>query len=116
MADYFTYIMSNDSKTLYTGMTNNLERRVWQHKAGSTMGFTTLYRCTALVWCEAFPDPLSAIAREKQIKGWIRAKKLALIEEANPGWADLSAEWEGMPPTLGRTASKRRVEILPSSE
>jgi putative endonuclease len=93
MRDYFVYIMSNTSRTLYIGMTNNLERRVWQHKEKLQDGFTKRYNLTMLVYVETFPDPRSAIEREKQLKKWTRAKKDALIASLNPDWLDLSAEW-----------------------
>ncbi|MBE0481397.1 MAG: GIY-YIG nuclease family protein [Dehalococcoidia bacterium] len=85
--------MASQSRVLYTGITNNLERRVSQHKCRSTQGFTSRYSIRKLVYFEETPDVLSAIAREKQIKGWIRKKKIALIEDSNPGWADLSDGW-----------------------
>lgn len=85
--------MTNKSRTLYTGVTNNLERRVYEHKHGLVPGFTKKYHITRLVYFEDTPDIQAAIAREKQIKGWLRAKKVALIESVNPKWDDLSAEW-----------------------
>lgn len=90
---YYVYIMTNISGTLYTGVTNNLERRVYEHKHKLLPGFTARYNIARLVYYEAAPDPRAAIAREKQIKGWRRAKKIALIESMNPEWADLSADW-----------------------
>ncbi len=93
MHHYFVYIMTNRSRTLYTGMTNNLERRVYEHKHKLVRGFTSRYNITQLVYYEVFHDVYQAIAREKQIKGWRRSKKVALIEESNPGWDDLSLEW-----------------------
>jgi len=70
-------------------VTSNLEVRVWEHKQGVIEGFTKTYKINQLVYYEDFPDMLSAIAREKQLKGWNRAKKTALIEKRNPGWEDL---------------------------
>lgn len=93
VAQYFTYIMASKSKTLYVGVTNNLERRVYQHKQKLVDGFTKKYRINKLVYYEATPNVLSAITREKQIKGWLRSKKIALIESMNPEWKDLSQEW-----------------------
>ena len=90
---YYVYIMSNRSRTLYTGVTNNLERRVSEHKLKLVQGFTTRYQIQQLVYCEEFGDIHQAIAREKQIKGWLRKKKIALIESMNPEWKDLSADW-----------------------
>jgi putative endonuclease len=90
---YYVYIMSNISKTLYTGVTRDLQRRVYQHKAKEIDGFTRRYNITMLVYFEETTDVLSAIAREKQVKAWTRAKRVALIESVNPTWKDLSAEW-----------------------
>jgi putative endonuclease len=87
--DYYVYIMTNFSKTLYIGVTNNLIRRVWEHKQGLVSGFTHKYRVKQLVYFEQTSDINSAIAREKQLKGWRRSKKLALIEKVNPTWKDL---------------------------
>ena len=83
----------NHSRTLYVGMTNNLERRVYEHKQKLVPGFTSRYNITQLMYYEVTNDPRVAIEREKQIKGWLRAKKVALIVSANPNWQDLSAEW-----------------------
>jgi putative endonuclease len=91
--NYYVYIMSNLSRTLYVGVTRDLERRVWEHKQKTIPGFTKRYNLTMLVYCESYPDPLSAIAREKELMGWLRAKKVALIERENPRWLDLSADW-----------------------
>lgn len=84
MKSYYVYIMANTRRTLYVGVTNNLERRVYEHKHKSMPGFTSKYDLTQLVWYGATNDIREAIAREKQIKGWLRAKKLDLIEEINP--------------------------------
>ena len=88
---YYVYIMSNRSKTIYTGVTNNLESRVYQHKSKQIQGFTAKYNLTRLVYYEETTDVLSAISREKTIKGWLRTKKIALIEWVNPTWKELSA-------------------------
>ncbi len=93
MKSYYVYIMTNRSKTLYTGITNNLERRVYEHKQKLIPGFTSKYNITKLVYHEENNDVSVAIAREKQIKGWLRAKKIALIESENPAWKDLSLDW-----------------------
>ena len=88
---YFVYILaSKRNGTLYTGMTNNLERRMWEHKNGYVKGFTDKYRVKTLVWFEHHLDVHSAIAREKRIKRWRRAWKRALIEAQNPNWNDLT--------------------------
>ena len=89
MKKYYIYILSNRSKTLYTGITNNLKRRLLEHRAGQVC-FTSKYKIDKLVYAEEFNDPRNAIIREKQIKGWLRKKKVALIESINPGWKDLS--------------------------
>jgi len=95
MRDYYVYILASRSRTLYTGVTNNLERRVAQHKLKLLPGFATRYRIDRLVYFEHSGDIRAAIQREKQIKGWIREKKLALIKSMNPGWCDLSEGWFG---------------------
>jgi putative endonuclease len=89
----YVYIMTSPSGTLYTGMTNDLKRRVYQHKHKLIPGFTAKYNVTRLVHYEETSDVKSAIAREKQIKGWVRRKKIALIESENPKWQDLSEGW-----------------------
>jgi len=95
MKQYYVYIMTNRSRTLYTGVTDNLERRVYEHKHKLVPGFTSRYNITRLAYYEATSDVWAAIAREKQIKGWLRSKKIALIESANPDWKDLSVELFG---------------------
>ena len=90
---YYVYILASRSRTLYTGVTGNLETRVVQHKERASEGFTSRYYVTRLVYYEIFGDPRAAIAREKEIKGWRRAKKVALIKSANPKWLDMSEEW-----------------------
>ena len=89
---YYVYIMSGPSRTPYTGITNDLERRVYEHKSGKVPGFTTRYRIDSLVYFQETSDAAEAIAAEKRIKGLLRRKKIALIEEENPTWRDLSAE------------------------
>jgi len=93
MRQYYVYIMTNRSRTLYTGVTNNLERRVYEHKHKIGSKFTNKYNITRLVYYEIFSDIRDAISYEKQIKGWLRAKKIALIESVNPEWEDSSVEW-----------------------
>jgi putative endonuclease len=82
--------MTNPWRTLYVGVTNDLERRVHEHKQGLSEGFTKRYGLTSLVFFEVTDSVEAAITREKQIKGWLRSKKLALIESLNPKWRDLS--------------------------
>lgn len=93
MRQYYVYIMTNNSRTLYTGVTNNLQRRVYEHKSKLVKGFTERYNLKKLVYYEETNDINSAITREKQIKGWLREKKIKLIEENNSEWKDLSADW-----------------------
>lgn len=93
MKQFYVYIMTNKSKTLYVGVTNNLQRRVYEHKNKMIRGFTSKYNITKVVYFEVFNDIESAIKREKQIKGWLRKKKIDLIESMNPEWNDLSEEW-----------------------
>ena len=85
--------MSNQSRTLYTGVTNYIVKRVYEHKHKLVPGFTSKYNITRLVYFEETNDIQVALAREKQLKGWVRQKKIALIESANPKWMDLSAAW-----------------------
>ncbi|HPV70464.1 MAG TPA: GIY-YIG nuclease family protein [Candidatus Magasanikbacteria bacterium] len=92
MKEFFVYIMTNTSKTLYTGVTNNLFRRVREHKQGLIPGFTKKYNIKKLIYFENYSSINEAIQREKQIKGWIRTKKINLIESLNPQWKDLSME------------------------
>jgi putative endonuclease len=90
MKDYYIYIITNNSKTLYTGMTNNLKRRIYEHKNKLNEGFTKKYNIDKLVYFELFNNPDDALRREKQLKGWLRKKKVELIESINPEWKDLS--------------------------
>jgi len=92
MKQFHIYIMSNKSHTLYTGVTNDLERRVLQHKNKEGSQFTARYHVTRLVYFEATTDIRIAIAWEKKIKGWTRAKKIELIQSINPDWLDLSRD------------------------
>ncbi len=93
MNAYYVYIMTNRSSTLYIGVTNDLARRVSEHKAGKAGSFTGRYRIDRLVYFEETNDIQAALEREKQLKGWTRARKLALINETNAAWDDLSADW-----------------------
>ena len=90
---YYVYIMASKTRVIYTGMTNDLERRVYVHKHGLLPGFSRKYRCKRLVFFEDSPDVNAAIQREKQIKDWNRGKKVALIESLNPQWDDLCLDW-----------------------
>jgi putative endonuclease len=91
---FFVYIMTNDPKSavLYTGITGDLRRRVWQHKTNRAPGFTSRHNIHELVYYESFVYPDAAISREKEIKGWRRSKKIALIESMNPRWKDLAKD------------------------
>jgi putative endonuclease len=90
---YYIYILTNKSGTLYTGVTGNLKKRLWQHKTKDVEGFTKKYNIDRLIYYETFRNVWSAIAREKQIKGWVRRRKLELIASMNPEWRDLSDGW-----------------------
>jgi putative endonuclease len=85
--------MTNKSRTLYTGVTNDLVRRIFEHKQKLVEGFTKKYNITKLVWYEEFNNAQEAIECEKRIKGWVRTKKIFLIENKNPNWKDLAIEW-----------------------
>jgi putative endonuclease len=91
--EYWTYIVASLSGTLYIGMTNNIERRMREHKSGEFEGFASEYKCNRLVYLEGFDDVRYAIDREKQLKGWRRSKKIALIQSRNPRWEDLAEKW-----------------------
>jgi putative endonuclease len=94
MKDYYVYILTNKfHTTLYIGVTNNLERRLYEHRNKLVKGFTSKYNLAKLVHIEQTGDALAAITREKQLKGWTRAKKMALVESTNPQWRDLSEDW-----------------------
>jgi putative endonuclease len=92
---YHVYILASRSRNLYTGVTNHLMRRVYEHKHGLLRGFTRRYRIHRLVYFEGFLYVRNAIAREKEIKAWRREKKIALISVHNPAWDDLAADWYG---------------------
>ncbi len=87
----WVYIMASRSRCLYIGVTNDIVRRVAEHREGLQRGFSAKYHTHRLVYLEPFPDPISAIAREKQLKRWRREKKIWLIERSNPEWHDLAA-------------------------
>ena len=90
---YYTYIMASLSRRVYVGVTNNLIRRTLEHKQARVLGFAEKYRINRLVYVESFQHVRYAIAREKEIKGWRRSRKVALIERENPTWADLAESW-----------------------
>ncbi len=93
MNQYYVYILTNWSRMLYTGVTNDLNRRLYERKQKLIPGYTSRYNIKILVYYEVTSDTRAAIAREKQIKAWTRAKRVALIESVNPAWRDLSADW-----------------------
>jgi putative endonuclease len=89
---YFVYLLASRSRVLYVGVTNDLERRVFEHKHKLVRGFTAKYDVDRLLYFESTSNVLAAIAREKEIKGWRRSRKIALIESVNPSWQDLSSD------------------------
>ena len=109
MREYFVYILSNTAHVLYIGVTGNLESRFWEHTQDRTSIFTARYNLDRLVYYESYPTPRDAIAREKQLKGWRRSKKIALIESRNPRWTDLSDTFtpEVNPPTSASPATNK---------
>jgi putative endonuclease len=92
---YYVHILTNRSRAHYTGGTNDIERRLYEHRRGTGSRFTRLHGFHTLVYADGFASIHDASAREKEIKGWLRAGKIALIESANPEWRDLSEEWFG---------------------
>ncbi|MGC2161451.1 MAG: GIY-YIG nuclease family protein [Silvibacterium sp.] len=90
---YYAYITASRTHVLYIGVTGGIERRIAQHKSHTPKGFTARYRCDRLVWFERYRTPGAAIAREKELKGWRRTRKIELIERENPTWIDLSEDW-----------------------
>lgn len=93
MKQYYVYIMASKSRVLYTGVTSDLKRRVHAHKTKLAKGFTEDYNVSQLVYFETTANVKAAIVREKQVKAWTRAKRVALIESVNPKWKDLSEDW-----------------------
>ena len=107
---YFTYIVASRSHTLYIGVTGDLRKRVFEHKQRKHMGFSDTYNCNRLVWFERHPYVRDAIAREKQLKGWSRVKKIALIEKNNPTWNDLSEGWYVINPTVDNPGKPLHID------
>ncbi|OHB80204.1 MAG: endonuclease [Planctomycetes bacterium RBG_16_55_9] len=93
MRTFYVYIMGSKTGTLYVGVTNDLERRIYEHKNHLIPGFADKYKVDRLLYFETANDPISAISREKQIKKWRREKKVALIDSMNEAWNDLSEDW-----------------------
>ena len=111
MPDCFVYILTNKNRsTLYIGVTNDLARRVWEHRNKTLPGFIADYSLSVLLYHETYPDARSAIAREKQLKGWRREKKVALIERVNPRWRDLSAALEQAEIVRGPSTALRSAQ------
>jgi putative endonuclease len=92
-AHFSVYILASRSRVLYTGVTRDLQRRVYQHRLGLVPGFTQQYHVNRLVYFEDTPSARAAFDRERQIKGWSRQKKIQLIESTNAGWLDLAVDW-----------------------
>jgi len=112
MHQYCVYIMSSYRGTLYTGVTNDLMRRAYEHRQKMADGFTNTYNVSRLVYYEVTSDIKAAITREKQIKGWVRAKKIALIESVNPSWVDLAEGWyERSPPSPDPSSFKEGLRV-----
>ena len=105
--NYFVYIVSSCSGTLYIGMTNAIYRRALEHKRGEIEGFASKYGCNRLVYYESFDDVQRAIGREEQLKGWTRAKKIALIASKNPRWEDFAEKWGAQMAFAGEAINDR---------
>ena len=102
--DYWVYSLADKRSTsLYIGITNNISRRLHQHRYGEVDGFTKRYHLNRLIWLEHFRNVNDAIACEKKLKGWRRSRKIALIEQTNPRWLDLSDDWEQQPHVYDRS-------------
>ncbi len=104
---YWVYIVASVTGTLYIGMTNCIERRVAEHKDREFEGFANQYHCDRLVYYESFQFVQDAIKREKQLKGWLRSKKIALIESKNPRWEDLAEKWGAPMAFAGESISSK---------
>ena len=109
---YWIYILASRSRNLYVGVTNDLQRRMIEHRQGLVPGFTSRYKIFRLVHCEQFADIRDAISREKEIKGWRREKKNKLVRAFNPKWKDLG--WELFGPRSGEVTSRRLLRLAPS--
>jgi len=99
MEDFYVYILTNSAGVLYIGITHDMSNRLWEHVHNRVPGFAVRYNLDRLVFFEIFPTANEAIAREKQLKGWRREKKAALIATTNPGWWDLSGRFPYQLPT-----------------
>ena len=105
---YYVYLMASRSRTLYTGLSNSIGRRVWEHKQGLVPGFTKKYTVHRLVYFEVYNDVRRAIEREKEIKAWRREKKVELVNSVNPTWHDLAEQW------YEAVNRKKQIPRLPS--
>ncbi len=112
--EYYTYIVASKTRVIYIGITNNLQRRMREHLTKKREGFTANYNVNRLVWYQAFRDVNDAIAMEKKLKGWTRLKKTTLIEEGNPKWDDLAADWPALADL--RWQAKRSRQASPREE
>jgi len=108
--DYWMYMLANKSRMLYVGVTNDLERRLAEHRAKLAPGFPERYGLTNLVYFESTGDVQAAIAREKQLKSWVRRKKVALVHSMNPEWKDLATEWAPPAPDILRSAQDDKAD------
>ena len=113
---YFVYILSSKSRRIYTGVTGDLFRRVMQHKRGEIKGFTQRYKINRLVWYREFQYVRDAIRRETSVKGWLRAKKIAVIERENPTWKDLADDWGKPLPKLNFSPGETKTDSSLRSE
>ena len=111
---YYVYIMTNRTRTLYIGVTNDLERRVMEHKLKLMPGFTSKYNITQLIWYQDFDDINQAIAAEKTMKAWRRSKKIALIEEMNPDWTDLAANLDERTVPMAARTPRQTSGVTPA--
>ena len=107
--EFWVYILISRTGTLYVGVTGYLGTRIMQHKIDSIEGFTKKYKVHRLVYYESYEHVMTAIRREKQLKGWRREKKTALIEKTNPGWVDLSKDWYDLEPADFKRATDRML-------
>lgn len=113
---YYVYIVASISRTLYIGVTSAIEARMEQHRNGTYDGFTKRYRCHRLVHLEHFAYIHNAISREKELKSWLRAKKVALIARDNPTWVDMSADWGKPVPSFSMNATPNKKQVLRSAQ
>jgi putative endonuclease len=116
MNRYFVYVLSSLGRTLYVGVTNDLERRLYEHRTSPHFAFTSQYRIGRLVHFEETSDVQAELAREKQIESWRRSKKVSLIEATNPEWRDLAADWLDIPASAMSFRAKRGISTVAVTE